>query len=102
MYGHAHSVLAVLDRERDRGGPLTVGELRRSDAGRRIRVVAVAPSQAEKLGYCDDTDRLLGQTGRLTAVIPAVAQAWVKWDGERPGRLMLAGLDTVEFIQEEQ
>jgi hypothetical protein len=93
-YGHAQS---ILDRERKRGG-ISIGELRREDAGRRIRVVEVAPSTAERMGYCDDTQRLLGQTGRLRAVMPDVAQAWVSWDSAKPGRLMLAGFDRVEFI----
>lgn len=71
-------------------------------AGTRIRVIGVAPSEAEQLGYCNDTDRLMGETGTVTCLSMSSLghQLWLDWDNEPPGTLMLAGNDEVEVLDE--
>lgn len=70
--------------------------------GTRIRVIGVAYSEAEELGYCDDTKRLMGETGTVTflSVTSLGQQLWLEWDNEPPGTLMLVGHDEVEIIVE--
>jgi hypothetical protein len=78
-----------------------VSELDKSIEGSRVRVTQVAHSQAEELGYVDDTNRLMHQTGlaeRLTNPNSGMAQLWVRWDNEPPGALALAGSDEIEEI----
>lgn len=80
---------------------MKVIELNEHYTGRRLRVSAVAPSEAERLGYVNDTERLTGQEGILTSVHMSgeqCLQAQVAWDEEGPGTLSLSHGDEVEFL----
>jgi hypothetical protein len=77
-----------------------VNDLDQIEPGARVRVTRVAPSEAEHLGYVDDTARLTGQTGTVKQLVgdTAMRQLWVEWDNPAAGRLMLAGEDEVEVL----
>jgi hypothetical protein len=66
----------------------------------RIRVTRVAPSEAERLGYVDDAERLTGATGTLRCLGPGpLPQLGVDWDDDGgPGSLMLAPDDEIEIL----
>jgi hypothetical protein len=70
-------------------------------SGTRIRVTHVAPSEAEQLGYVDDTSRLLGQTAEVIRLTSGTfPQLVVEWDDLKVGRgLMLASRDEIEIIE---
>ena len=67
--------------------------------GSRIRVTRVARSEAEDLGYVDDTARLTGAIGTARSLSNAgwLAQLDVEWD-DPTLRLMLAAEDEVELL----
>lgn len=67
--------------------------------GTRIRVMRVAPSKAEELGYVDDTARLTGATGVVRSLrnTGEFTQLEVMWEDESIG-LMLASEDEVELL----
>ena len=82
---------------------MKISDLDETVVGKRIRVVKVAPSQAEQMGYVNDTERLTGQTGKAvyfnrSGVLDGFSQLRVQWDHEPPGSLMLAGNDEVEVL----
>ena len=55
--------------------------------GTRIRVTKVAWSEAEQLGYVDDTQRLLGQTAEVIRLTTGTfPQLVVEWDDLKVGR----------------
>lgn len=67
--------------------------------GTRIRVTAVASSEAEQAGYVSDAKRLVGQTGTVQSLNEGgtFSQLNVNWDDETIN-LMLAGLDHFEVV----
>jgi hypothetical protein len=89
--------------KRFRYGPRVVGALRPEDVeGRRIKVLRVAHSQTEQLGFVDDTDILTGQTGLVVKLHNPYApqgmrQLEVKWDDPKVGVLFLMSADEIQF-----
>jgi hypothetical protein len=80
---------------------MKISELTESIVGKKIRVTKVAPSQAEEMGYVDDTVRLTGQTGRAAHFHSSsvrLSQLRVDWDNKTPGSLSLAGNDEIEIL----
>ena len=78
---------------------MKVHELDKSVQGKRIKVTGVAPSEAEKLGYVDDSVRLIGQEGlaQFLNMGSGFCQLRVLWDNSDMG-LMLASEDEIEVL----
>jgi hypothetical protein len=78
-----------------------VTELKPEVVGKRIRVTAVAPSEAETEGYINDTEELMGQEGTVEDLKHGghYVQLTVKWD-KQGLNLMLCGSDEIEVVPE--
>lgn len=78
---------------------IAISELTEAVEGRRIKVTKVAPSDAEEAGYCNDSKRLLNQTGVAVRFKGGYfSQLEVEWDDDPPGSLSLAGADEIEVL----
>ena len=90
---------------------MKVSELTQDVVGKRVRVTGVAPSESERLGYVNDTERLMGledTVRRFVGEVPVDLQLWVDWevpqlwvdwdDKARGGTLALVREDEVEVL----